>query len=159
MIPPKLIGEALHVYACHWLPDVTRGRSDQPETSTSSQITQEESLNRKKQLEIIVSLIPEDRDSVSVRFLLRLLSMVNILGASLSIRMILIRKCSFQLEEATPNDLILLLPSHDHDPSGDHHQTYDIDLVMAVLEGFIIQWRKSYSRDEEQSMILISKIS
>ena len=95
MIPPKLIGEALHVYTCHWLPDVTSGRSDRPKTSTSSQITQEESLNRKKQLEIIVSLIPEDRGSVSVRFLLRLLSMVSILGASPSIRMILIRKCSF----------------------------------------------------------------
>ncbi|KAL7602770.1 hypothetical protein Lser_V15G16800 [Lactuca serriola] len=159
MIPPKLIGEALHVYACHWLPDVTRGRSDQPETSTSSQITQEESLNRKKQLEMIVSLIPEDRGSVSVRFLLRLLRMVNLLGASSAIHKQLIRKCSLQLEEATPNDLLLLLPLYDHDSSGDHHQTYDIDLVMAVLEGFITQWRKSYSRDEEQSMILISKIA
>ncbi|KAI3718565.1 hypothetical protein L6452_19442 [Arctium lappa] len=142
MLPSQLIGEALHVYACRWLPDVTRGRSD-PETSTASQLTQEKSVNGRKQLEMIVILIPEDRGSVSVGFLLRLLSMANLLRVSPAINMQLINKCGLQLEEATLNDL--MLPSHDS--SGDHH-IYDIELVGSVLEGFITQWRKSYSRDE-----------
>ncbi|KAI3499038.1 hypothetical protein L1887_34830 [Cichorium endivia] len=153
MLPPKLIGEALHVYACHWLPDVTKSRAHS-ETSTSSQTSPEESLDRKKILETIVTLIPEERGSVSFRFLLRLLSMVNLLGASIDIRKKLIRKCSLQLEEATTDDLIL--PSHD--TSGDHH-SYDIEPVRAILEGFITQWRKSYSIDEEHSKKLIIKVS
>ncbi|GKA18439.1 BTB/POZ domain-containing protein isoform X1 [Tanacetum coccineum] len=43
MLPPQLIGEALHVYAYRWLPDVTKCRTDR-ETSTASQMTQEECL-------------------------------------------------------------------------------------------------------------------
>lgn len=142
MLPPQLIGEALHVYACRWLPDVTRGRSD-PETSTASQLTQEKSVKGKKLLEMIVILIPEDRGSVSVGFLLRLLSMANLLRVSPAINMQLVNKCGLQLEEATLNDLMLPL----HDFPGDHH-IYDIELVGAVLEGFIAHWRKSYSRDK-----------
>ncbi|XP_024987238.1 BTB/POZ domain-containing protein At5g47800-like [Cynara cardunculus var. scolymus] len=142
MLLPQLVGEALHVYACRWLPDFTRGRPD-PETSTASQLTQEKLVNGKKQLEMIVILIPEDRGSVSVGFLLRLLSMANLLRVSPAINMQLIKKCSLQLEEATLNDL--MLPSHDS--CADHH-IYDIELVGSVLEGFITQWRKSYSRDE-----------
>lgn len=140
MFPPQLIGESLHVYVCRWLPDVRL----QPETSTStaSQITQEEqSLNRKKQLEIIVNLIPEDKGSVSVGFLLRLLSISNRLGASKGVHAYLIKKCCLQLEEATLKDLMLL----------------DIEMVEAVLESFITQWRKKYSR-EEHSLNLIIKI-
>ncbi|KAK9051846.1 hypothetical protein SSX86_028474 [Deinandra increscens subsp. villosa] len=150
MLPPQLIGEALHVYACRWLPDVR----PHPEASTSSEIIQEEeSENRKKQLEMIVSLIPDDRGSVSVGFLLRLLNMANILGASQVIRSQVVKKCSLQLEEATLDDL--MLPSS-HDYSADH-QVYDIDLVEVVLEGYITRWRKSYSRDGN-SLHLITKV-
>nr|GFA85968.1 hypothetical protein [Tanacetum cinerariifolium] len=136
MLPPQLIGEALHVYACRWLPDVIKSRNDR-ETSTASQMTQEESVKRIKQLEMIVSLIPEDRGSVSVGFLIRLLSMENFLRASPVICTHLIKKCSLQLEEATINDLTLPL----HESSGDN-PIYDIELVEAVLKGFVTQWRK-----------------
>ncbi|GJX20608.1 two-component response regulator-like APRR5 [Tanacetum coccineum] len=60
--------KALHVYACRWLLDVTKSRTDR-ETSTTSQMTQEESVKGIKQLEMIVGLITEDRRSVLVGFL------------------------------------------------------------------------------------------
>ncbi|KAL8228308.1 hypothetical protein R6Q57_015892 [Mikania cordata] len=150
MLPPKLIGEALHVYVCRWLPDV---RPHQ-ETSTASEVNQEEeSEKRKKQLEMIVSLIPDDRGSVSFGFLLRLLHMGNHLGASQVIRSQIIKKCSLQLEDASLDDL--MLPSS-HEYSAVHH-VYDIELVEVVLEGYIMQWRKSYSRDGN-SLNLITKV-
>ncbi|XP_076923116.1 BTB/POZ domain-containing protein At5g47800-like [Bidens hawaiensis] len=150
MLPPQLIGEALHVYACRWLSDVR----PHPETSTASQMNQEEeSMKRKKRLEMIVSLLPDERGSVSVGFLLRLLNMGNLLGASQVIRSQIIKKCSWQLEEATPDDL--MLPSS-QDYSADHH-IYDIELVEVVLEGYIAQWRKTYSRDAN-SLNLITKV-
>lgn len=151
MLPPQLIGEALHVYACRWLPGVTKSRLD-PETSTASQMTQEESVNRIKQLEIIASLIPEDKGSVSVGFLIRLLSIAKFLGASPVIRTHLVKKCSLQLEEAKIDDLKLPL----HESSSDN-PIYDIELVEVVLEGFVTQWRKLYSSDE-QSLHLIIKV-
>lgn len=78
MLPPQLIGEALHVYACRWLPDTTK--ITRPESSVSQ--TDEVTDKHRKILEIIVNKIPSDKGSVSVGFLLRLLSIANYLGAS-----------------------------------------------------------------------------
>ncbi|KAK1424121.1 hypothetical protein QVD17_19436 [Tagetes erecta] len=134
MLPPKLIGEALHVYACRWL---------QPETSLASDMNKEEETEkRKKQLEMIISLIPDDRGSVSFGFLLRLVNMGNTLAASQVIRSQVIKKCSLQLEDATLDDLKL----------------YDIELIEVVLEGYITQWKKSYQRDAK-SLNMVTKVA
>lgn len=141
MLPPQLIGESLHVYSSIWL---TRSRPD-PETSIASQMSKEESSNKKRQLETIISMIPEDRGSVSVGFLLKLLNLANILGASPVIKTQLIKQCSLQLENATPNDLLLLSSGS----SDDNHHIHDIDLVKAVVESFIMRWRRhAHSRQD-----------
>ncbi|KAJ8761048.1 hypothetical protein K2173_025755 [Erythroxylum novogranatense] len=131
MLPPQLIGEALHVYACRWLPDTTKVIP--PETSGSQT---ENVAGKNKILEAIVNMIPADRGSLSVGFLLRLLSIANYLGTSAVIRTELIRRCSLQLEEASVNDL--LFPSH---TSSELH-FYDIDLVMSVVQSFMVLWRR-----------------
>ncbi|GKD81040.1 BTB/POZ domain-containing protein isoform X1 [Tanacetum coccineum] len=59
MLSPQLIGEALHVYACRWLQDVTKSRTDR-ETSIASQMTQEESVKSIKQLEMILEATIND---------------------------------------------------------------------------------------------------
>ncbi|KAI4343193.1 hypothetical protein MLD38_027725 [Melastoma candidum] len=71
MVPPHLIGEALHI----------------------------------RILEAVVGRIPVEPGSVSVRFLFRLLSMANYLGASQETKAELIRRCSHQLAEAAGSDL------------------------------------------------------
>ncbi|KVH88500.1 hypothetical protein Ccrd_026670 [Cynara cardunculus var. scolymus] len=144
MLPPQLIGEALHVYSCIWLPDLTSGRPN-PETSTASQMSKQESVNKKGQLETIISMIPEDKGSVSVGFLLRLLSLANLLGASPVIKTQLIKRCSLQLEDATPNDLLLL----SSDSCDDKDHIHDIALVKAVVESFIMRWRRQPNSSED----------
>ncbi|KAL4562927.1 hypothetical protein LXL04_026958 [Taraxacum kok-saghyz] len=135
-LPPQLIGESLHVYSSLWL---TKNKPD-PETSI-------ESSNRKRQLETIISMIPEDKGSVSVGFLLKLLNLANILKASPVIKTQLIKQCSLQLEDATVNDLLLLSSSSNN--SSDNNHIHDVDLVKAIVESFIMRWRrKAHSRQD-----------
>ncbi|XP_030972884.1 BTB/POZ domain-containing protein At5g47800 isoform X1 [Quercus lobata] len=146
MLSPQLIGEALHVYASRWLPDTTKNRP--PESSVSQ--TEELMEKNRRVLETIVSMIPGDRGSVSVGFMLRLLSIANYLGASPMAKAELIRRSSLQFEEATVNDLLFPLPS----TSGRH--SYDIDLVVSVLESLVVLWRRISPTASENSQFLVS---
>lgn len=147
MLPPQLIGEALHVYACRWLPEMASSRSTESYPADHT----EQPMDRKQQiLEMVVSLIPPETGSVSIGFLLRLLRIANLLGASPSTKAELVRKSGQQFEEATLNEL--MLPS-------DHH-SYDIDLVRAMLESFLRQhWRrKSEGRRSTRSVVKVGKL-
>ncbi|KAM7501082.1 hypothetical protein LguiA_025496 [Lonicera macranthoides] len=153
MLPPQLIGEALHVYACHWLPEITKNKP--PHTAAESSASQaEETVSRKRRVvETIVSMIPSDRGSVSVGFLLRLLSIANIVRVSPVAKTELIKRCSLQFEEATLDDL-LLLPSR----SLDDLHFYDIDLVVVILESFLMQQRRQSAGEHNQSVRSIRKV-
>lgn len=145
MLPPQLIGEALHVYACRWLPDTTKSR---PLESSSVPQTEEFKDKNRRILEAVVSMIPGDRGSVSVGFLLRLLSIANYVGASPVTKAELIRRSSLQFEEATVTDLLFPL----HSTSEGH--SYDIDLVVAVLESLVVLWRRQSPTAAENSQFL-----
>ncbi|CAI9783998.1 unnamed protein product [Fraxinus pennsylvanica] len=148
VLPPQLIGEALHVYTCRWLPDITKSRPRECSTSQA-----ENSLDRnEKILETIVSLIPADRGSVSIGFMIRLLGLANFLGASPVTKAELTRRSGMQFEEATLNDLLLPAQS-----SNDHNASYDIDLVKTVLESFLRHWKRQTPTYENQSLGLIRK--
>ncbi|KAK7303450.1 hypothetical protein RJT34_14357 [Clitoria ternatea] len=132
VLPPQLIGEALHVYACKWLPGISRLKSS---CSSASQ-TEESKAKNRKILETIVSMIPADRGSVSAGFLLRLLSISSHLCVSPVTKTELIKRASIQFEEATVSDL--LYPS----TSSLDQSFYDIELVLAVLESFLKFWKR-----------------
>ncbi|KAF5176358.1 BTB/POZ domain-containing protein [Thalictrum thalictroides] len=148
MLPPQLIGEALHVYAYQWLPDTSKGR---PSESSVSQ-SEEDTEMKRRMLETIVSMIPPERGSVSVGFLLGLLSTANFLGVSHSTKAELIRRSSWQLQEAKINDL--LIPSC----SSSEQNFYDIDLVQTVLESFLVQWRRQASPVDSESVRRVAKL-
>nr|XP_011460069.1 PREDICTED: BTB/POZ domain-containing protein At5g47800 isoform X2 [Fragaria vesca subsp. vesca] len=136
MLPPQLIGEALHVYACRWLPDTTNIR---PPLDQNSDSNQDETLMEKNRriVDNIASMIPGDQGSVSVGFLLRLLNIANYLGGVSPVtKTELLRRSSLQLEEATVNDL--LIPSH----SPTDPEFYDIDLVLSLLQSFLMRWKR-----------------
>ncbi|XP_022724040.1 BTB/POZ domain-containing protein At5g47800 isoform X2 [Durio zibethinus] len=145
-LPPQLIGEALHVYACRWLPDTTKSRP--PQSSASR--TEESKEKSRRILEFIVSMIPADRDSVSIGFLLRLLSIANYLGVSPVTKTELVRRAGLQFEEATVGDM--LFPSQ---LSSDQH-FYDIDMVAAVIESYLVLWRRQAPASAENSHLLRS---
>ncbi|KAF7840487.1 BTB/POZ domain-containing protein [Senna tora] len=125
VLPPQLIGEALHVYACRWLLGITKLRT----SSSSTSQTEESKAKNRKILETIVSMIPADRGSVSVGFLLRLLRISNNFGASHVTKTELIRRASLQFDEATVSDLIYPSPS-------------SLELVLAVLESYLKLWKR-----------------
>ncbi|CAH9064559.1 unnamed protein product [Cuscuta epithymum] len=136
-LSPQLIGEALHVYAGRWLPNTKKAK-----------LSSVEGIERKRSiLETIVSMIPIDGDSVSIRFLLKLLSAANYLGASMVTKAELIRRSGERLHEARVNDL-LLPPSQAGDETG---SGFDVELVGVVLESFLRQWKRQAAGEEKES--------
>ncbi|XP_073103158.1 BTB/POZ domain-containing protein At5g47800 isoform X2 [Elaeis guineensis] len=142
-LPPALIGEALHVYACKHLPDPMETQGLLAQSSTAR--TEETLAKGKRVLESIVSMIPSERGSVSGRFLLRLLKIANHVGASSSTKAELVRRSGRQLDEAMPGDLLIPLPSNP--------QEYDVGIVEAVLENFLIQLRRPIPPEENGRML------
>ncbi|KAL1566902.1 BTB/POZ domain-containing protein-like protein [Salvia divinorum] len=135
MLQPQLIGEALHVYAHCWLLNSSEGSRD--------------SSNRKRRiLETIVKLIPAEKGSVSIKFLLRLLSTANSLGASPVSKAELLRLSGLQLDEATLPDLLLPNAATSH----------DVDLFKTVAWSFMRQWKRRSSAGERQSLREMHKV-
>lgn len=131
-----LIGEALRVYACRWLPGVSKDQNlvekgrggsangtDYAETATEHKLL----------LERIVSLLPSEKGSCSCSFMLRLLKAATILGAAESSKMELERRIGLQLDEASLNDLLIPSLSYSND------SLYDVDLVQRIVEHFMTQ--------------------
>ncbi|XP_056159905.1 BTB/POZ domain-containing protein At5g47800-like isoform X1 [Syzygium oleosum] len=152
MLPSQLIGEALHVYASRWLPDTTRTRTRTIGSAASQ--PEEITVKNRRILEAIVSMIPAERGSLSINFLLRLLSLANYLGSSPLTKTELVRRSSQQLEEATVSDL--LFPSYS---TSDQH-LYDVELVRSVLESFWVLWRRQAPGPSEkgESMRSVRKV-
>lgn len=141
-LPPALIGEALHVYACKHLPDPmeTQGLAQ-----SSTARTEETLAKGKRVLESIVSMIPSEPGSVSGRFLLRLLKIANCVGASPSTKAELVRRSGRQLDEAMASDLLIPLPSNPRE--------YDVGIVEAVLENFLVQLRRPIPPEESGRLL------
>ncbi|GJN11758.1 hypothetical protein PR202_ga29974 [Eleusine coracana subsp. coracana] len=129
LLPPPLIGEALHVYACKHLVDPLRAAGSafsnggvshqhhQAQSSSAAAGDQEDTETVAKQrrvLESIVTMIPGEPGSVTGRFLLRLLRVANFVGASPSTRAQLVRQAGAQLDEARAVDLLIPMPSDPH---------------------------------------------
>ncbi|XP_073058766.1 BTB/POZ domain-containing protein At5g47800-like isoform X2 [Primulina eburnea] len=150
MLQPQLIGESLHVYACRWLPEITNTGLNEGSTS---QAEDQDSPDRKQRiLETIVSLIPADKGSVSVKFLLRLVSISNFLGVSPVTKTELLRLSGLQLEDAALDDL--LLPNR----VSTDQTSYDVELVQTVLESFLRQWKRQTPTDESLSQRSINNV-
>ncbi|XP_062198985.1 BTB/POZ domain-containing protein At5g47800-like isoform X2 [Phragmites australis] len=149
LLPPPLIGEALHVYACKHLVDPLHSGSGAGAAANgvlhqaqSSAAGEETLANQRRVLESIVTMIPGEAGSVTGRFLLRLLRVANYVGASSSTRAQLIRQAGSQLDEARAADLLIPLPS---DP-----YAYDVGAAEAVLEHFLAQFQRLAAPDERR---------
>ncbi|CAE6067784.1 unnamed protein product [Arabidopsis arenosa] len=112
-ISPRLIGNALRIYASKWLPSIE-------ESSTDSNLI----------LESVISLLPEEKSSVPCSFLLQLLKMANVMNVSPSSKMELAIKAGNQLDKATVSELLIPLS----DKSG---MLYDVDVVKMMLKQFL----------------------
>jgi hypothetical protein len=131
-----LVGEALRVYALRWLPEATE------ETTLTLGYGEEASVRHRQMLETLVSLIPAEKGSSSCTFLLKLLKAAIILNASLPLRANLAKRIGLQLEEASLDDLLF--------PSFSNESLYDVDLVMRIVEHYLLQEQSPPISPEEE---------
>ncbi|MED6106568.1 26S proteasome regulatory subunit 6B [Stylosanthes scabra] len=83
-------------------------------------------------VESLISIIPQQKDSVSCSFLLRLLRMANMLKVAPALVNELEKRVGMQFEQATLGDL--LIPCYEKNET-----VYDVDLVQRLLEHFLVQ--------------------
>ncbi|XP_077210255.1 BTB/POZ domain-containing protein At1g67900-like [Tasmannia lanceolata] len=129
----RLIGEALQVYASRWLPNMSNDSENKQIPDSCSDPVGLITSKQRMVLESIVTLLPMKKGSVSWSFLLKLLKAAIIVSACSSSKMELARRVGIQLEEATVGDL--LIPSLSYT----NETLYDVDIVMTILEQFMVQ--------------------
>ncbi|KAK3132457.1 hypothetical protein QOZ80_6AG0521950 [Eleusine coracana subsp. coracana] len=166
LLPPPLIGEALHVYACKHLVDPLRAAGSafsnggvshqhhQAQSSSAAAGDQEDTETVAKQrrvLESIVTMIPGEPGSVTGRFLLRLLRVANFVGASPSTRAQLVRQAGAQLDEARAVDLLIPMPSDPH--------AYDVGAAEAVLEHFLALFQRRPNDEKRRMSAAMEKVA
>ncbi|CAN6910725.1 unnamed protein product [Brassica oleracea] len=110
-VSPRLIGNALRIYASKWLPSIEE----------CSPV-----------LESVISLLPTQRSAVPCSFLLQLLKTVNVMNVSPTSKMELAVKAGNQLDKATVSELLIPLS----DMSG---MLYDVDVVTMMVKQFLSQ--------------------
>ncbi|EER91236.1 hypothetical protein BDA96_01G176600 [Sorghum bicolor] len=134
--PAVVIGEALRAYAYRRL-------LGSLEDAVSNGV---DCTKRRAALDAILFLLPAEEGSVSCGFLLKLLRAACLLGSGESHRINLIKRIGTQLDGASVSDL--LIP-----PNTDENNTYNIDLIMPIVEEFMLQnsdsGKEKFQDDEE----------
>ncbi|XP_066361542.1 BTB/POZ domain-containing protein NPY4-like [Miscanthus floridulus] len=120
--PAVVIGEALRAYAYRRL-------LGSLEDAVSNGV---DCTKRRAALDAIIFLMPAEEGSVSCGFLLKLLRAACLLESGESHRVNLIKRIGTQLDGASVADL--LIP-----PNTDESNVYSIDLIMAIVEEFMLQ--------------------
>ncbi|XP_059313788.1 root phototropism protein 3-like [Lycium ferocissimum] len=150
----ELIGSSIMQYAAKWLPGLTKegsGLSDEGSNSSNSngsiswrgglhmivsvsgdEVPSVQTKDQRMIVESLISILPQQKDSVSCSFLLRLLRMANMLKVASALITELEKRVGMQFEQATLADL--LIPCYNKSET-----MYDIDLVQRLLEHFIVQ--------------------
>ncbi|KAD5318002.1 hypothetical protein E3N88_17948 [Mikania micrantha] len=125
----------------HWkggLHMIVAGNRDDP--SSTTQIRDQRMI-----IESLISIIPQQKDSVSCSFLLRLLRMANLLKVAPALVTELEKRVGMQFEQAALGDL--LIPGYNKTET-----MYDVDLVQRLLEHFLIQEQMETESPGRQSM-------
>uniref|UniRef100_A0A6N2L072 NPH3 domain-containing protein n=1 Tax=Salix viminalis TaxID=40686 RepID=A0A6N2L072_SALVM len=135
-VRPDLIGSIIAHYASKWLPDLSgdhhpgtdRGLTifaESPESVTT--------LWMKKRffVETLVGILPPEKDSVQCNFLLRLLRIANMVGLEPTYRAELEKRISWQLDQASLEEL--MIPSFSHTCG----TLLDVELIIRLVGMFV----------------------
>ncbi|ESQ51086.1 hypothetical protein EUTSA_v10023006mg [Eutrema salsugineum] len=121
----EVIGEALKAYGYRRLSGFNKGVMEQGDL-----------MKHKTVIETLVWLLPDEKDSVSCGFLLKLLKAVNMLNSGEMVKEQLIKRIGQQLEEASVAEL--LIKSHQGNET-----LYDVDLVKKIVLEFMTRDQNS----------------
>ncbi|KAC9203419.1 hypothetical protein R6Q59_022807 [Mikania micrantha] len=134
----EVIGEALKAFALRRLPGFNR-----------SIVHSDDVLKARSVVDIIVRLLPLEKDCVSCDFLLKLLKMAILVDSGEMVKRELVKRVGQQLEEATVQDLLIQVKSDDGEMEG---SIYNIDLVLEILKEFIVQDQIGELEDEAREI-------
>ncbi|CAN6485053.1 unnamed protein product [Victoria cruziana] len=95
-------------------------------------------------MESLISIIPQQKDSVPCSFLLRLLRMANMLKVAPALVTELEKRVGMQFEQASLSDL--LIPCYNKGET-----VYDVDLIQRLLEHFLVQEQTDSPSPNSQS--------
>lgn len=135
-VRPELIGSMITHYASKWLPDLSGDEAadnrnlinnfnQSPESVTASW------MKKKFFVETLVGILPPEKDSIPCNFLLRLLRVANTVGAEPSFRTELEKRISWQLDQASLQEL--MIPSFSHTCG----TLLDFELVLRLVQRFL----------------------
>lgn len=123
-VSPQVIGEALKAYTYKRLPSLSKASMIHGDVKIQSLV------------ENIIWLLPPGKGSVSCSFLLKLLRVASLSGSGEAGKRELIKRIGRQLEEASVPDLLI--------PTVEGENTiYDIDMVLNIVEEFVMQDNRS----------------
>lgn len=117
--PSKIIGESLKVYAYRKLPEFSKWAEDTVDVQ-----------KYRATVEMIISLLPEEKCSVPCGFMLKLLKSAISVDSGETVKRNLMKKIGRQLEEASVNDLLIQASKEDD-------MTYDVDTIVDIVREFL----------------------
>ncbi|KAJ0265304.1 BTB/POZ domain-containing protein NPY2 [Hirschfeldia incana] len=138
----EVIGEALKAYGYRRLSGFNKGVMEQGDL-----------VKHKTVIETLVWLLPDEKDSVSCGFLLKLLKAVTMLNSGETVKEQLVRRIGQQLEQASVAEL--LIKSHQGSET-----LYDVDLVKKIVVEFMARDQNNGEieiEDDEEEVREINK--
>ncbi|XP_027344635.1 coleoptile phototropism protein 1-like [Abrus precatorius] len=129
-----LIGSIITHYASKWLPDLSASDiaekgltqfEESPESVTASW------MKKRFFVETLVGVLPPEKDAIPCNFLLRLLRTANMVGVEGTYRQELEKRISWQLDQASLNELVI--PSFSHTCG----TLLDVELVTRLVQRFV----------------------
>lgn len=137
-VRPELIGSIIAHYASIWLPDLSNVDESEkgslrrtPKSPDPSQGVNSSLMKKRFFVETLIGILPPDKDSVPCSFLLRLLRSANMLGVEHLYRVELEKRISWQLDQASLDDL--MIPSFSHTCE----VLLDVELVTRLVTRFV----------------------
>ncbi|XP_072980992.1 phototropic-responsive NPH3 family protein NPY4-like [Typha angustifolia] len=124
-VSTRVIGEALKAYIYKRFPSLGK-----------ASLMIHGDVKVRSLVENIIWLLPSEKGSASCSFLLKLLRVASLLECSETGKKELIKRIGCQLDEASVTDL--LIPA-----TAGESTTYDIDMVLNILEEFMMQDNKT----------------
>ncbi|KAM7250052.1 hypothetical protein ACFE04_021935 [Oxalis oulophora] len=117
----EVIGEALQAYAYRRLPGFSKGV-----------IQSRDVVKYRSTVDTIVWLLPEEKNSVSCGFLLKLLKAAILVDSGDTVKELIVKKIGHQLEEASVNDLLIK-------SSEVESIMYDVETVEKIIGEFLMR--------------------
>ncbi|PIA52172.1 hypothetical protein AQUCO_01000212v1 [Aquilegia coerulea] len=154
---PEIIGASIMHYAEKWLPGMEElqgqkgfgHRKNELHMTILSGKWEEGNVGQEKEqrrmIEVLVSILPPQREAVPCKFLLSMLKMALVYTATTALVSELEKRVGMVLGDATVYDLLIPIPSYNNgtegklgSPSEERRTMHDVDTIQRIVEYFLM---------------------